>query len=74
MHHDTNDAWGPWAPMHHTMNDAWGPWAPIRLRASPQPLLDTLTWLQYFDCLPHEYDTWCPHSISKMISASRRIF
>ena len=46
----------------------------VRLRASPQPMLDTLTWLQYFDCLPHEYDTWCPHSISKMISASRRIF
>ena len=31
-------------------------------------------WLQYFDCLPPKYDTWCRHSIRKMISASRRIF
>ena len=29
---------------------------------------------QYFDCLPPKYDTWCRHSIRKMISASRRIF
>ena len=30
--------------------------------------------LQYFDCLPTKHDTWCRHSIWKMISASRRIF
>ena len=30
--------------------------------------------LQYFDCLPTKLDTWCCHSIWKMISASRRIF
>ena len=45
-----------------------------------QPSLKT-TWfsvlpflLQYFDCLPTKLDTWCRHSIWKMISASRRIF
>ena len=31
-------------------------------------------WVQYFDCLPLRIDTWCRHSIRKMISASRRIF
>ena len=30
--------------------------------------------LQYFDCLPTKLDTWCCHSIWKMISASRRVF
>ena len=30
--------------------------------------------LQYFDCLPTKLDTWCRHSIWKIISASRRIF
>ena len=30
--------------------------------------------LQYFDCLPTKHDTWCRHSIWKMISTSRRIF
>ena len=77
MHHDTNDAWGPWAPCITLWMMHGGPGPPcitVRLRASTQPMLDTLTGLQYFDCLPHEYDTWCPHSISKMISASRRIF
>ena len=31
-------------------------------------------WLQYFDCLPTKLDTWCGHSIWKIISTSRRIF
>ena len=31
-------------------------------------------WHQYFDCLSIEINTWCRHSIWKMISASRRIF
>ena len=33
-----------------------------------------ILFLQYFDRLPPKYDTWCRHSIRKMISASRRIF
>ena len=31
-------------------------------------------WLQYSDCLLTKQDTWCRHSIWKMISTSRRIF
>ena len=30
--------------------------------------------IQYFDSLPPKYDTWCRHSIRKLISGSRRIF
>ena len=46
-----------------------------------QPSLKTTCYLglpffllQYSDCWPTKLDTWCRHSIWKMISASRRIF
>ena len=52
--------------MHHAMNGAWV------LRA-PMHHLKRYVY-SVFRLFTHKYDTWCRHSIRKMISASRRIF
>ena len=47
-------------------------WFPAILKKRMISVLPFL--LQYFDCLPTKQDTWCRHSIWKMISTSRRMF
>ena len=60
--------------MIESNNIFFRPWSILVYTKAIYDIGTKILFLQYFDRLPPKYDTWCRHSIRKMISASRRIF
>ena len=42
-----------------------------RIHTSNAYMFYIFSWLQYFDCLPPKYDTWCRHSIRQATGSVR---